>query len=146
MVAEAGPMSGTNHVHLVGPSVVHFSSVREAVEQQSGLFEFLKQMLTIGLGGIAGLAAIFTDESKIPDDIASRVTLGTFALSSIAVVVSATFGISTYANYLRQIGWLAGSGDEQFESLVRRHDEAKKIEERRSQIPATDKAGRHFKL
>lgn len=44
-----------------GPHVVHFSHVREVAEKEAGRFEFFKQMLAVGLGGIAGLAAIFTE-------------------------------------------------------------------------------------
>jgi hypothetical protein len=131
---------GQGPVHLVGPHVVHFSSVREAVEQQSGLFEFLKQMLTIGLGGIAGLAAIFTEEGKIPGDIASRVMLGIFAVSSMAVVIASTFGISSYANFLREIGWLAEGRDKQLASLARRDNNAKTLHEQLSRINPTDTA------
>jgi hypothetical protein len=90
-----------------GPHTVHFSHVKEAVESESGRFEFLKQMLTVGLAGIAGLAAIFTDQGKIPDQLLTRATLVGFALSAVALVIASALGISAYANYLRDVNRLS---------------------------------------
>src|SRR5208282_5855100 len=86
-----------------GPHVVHFSEVKETVEFESGRFEFFKQMLAIGLGGIAGLAAIFTDPDKIPVESWRVAMLSLFAVSAIVVVISSADGISTYANHLRDV-------------------------------------------
>jgi hypothetical protein len=86
-----------------GPHVVHFSDVKETVEVESGRFEFFKQILTIGLGGIAGLAAILTDPDKIPDEFWRIGMLSLFAIFAIVVVICSADGISTYANYLREV-------------------------------------------
>lgn len=60
-------------------------------------------MLTIGLGGIAGLAAIFTEPNKIPDEVLARSMIVLFAISAIVVVLFSAMGISTYANHLRHV-------------------------------------------
>jgi len=86
-----------------GLHVVHFSDVKEAVEVESGRFEFFKQMLAIGLAGVAGLATIFTDPDRIPDEFWRIAVLSLFAIAAIVVVISSADGISTYANYLREI-------------------------------------------
>lgn len=111
-------MSG--HTQPTGPHLVHFSDVKEVVEIESGRFEFFKQMLTIGLGGIAGLAAIFTDEGKIPDGAWSKGTLIAFAICAIVVVVWSAMGISTYANHLRDVHKL--SLDPNSDDLKRNRD------------------------
>jgi len=88
---------------MVDTHIVHFSPVKEVVERESGRFEFFKQMLTVGLGGLAGLAAIFTDADKIPDDLLLRIPLGLFALCALVVVIACADGISVYANHLRHV-------------------------------------------
>jgi hypothetical protein len=93
--------------HPTGPHVVHFSAVKEVVEIESGRFEFFKQMIAVGLGGIAGLAAIFTERSKIPDEFLTRSTIIIFAISALVVVGWSAMGISTYANHLRDVDKLA---------------------------------------
>lgn len=60
-------------------------------------------MLTIGLGGIAGLAAIFTDSDKIPEDLWPRGMLSLFAICAVLVVIFSAMGISSYANHLRDV-------------------------------------------
>lgn len=60
-------------------------------------------MLAIGLAGIAGLAALFTDPDKIPDEFWQVATLSLFAISALAVVIASTNGISTYANHLQDV-------------------------------------------
>lgn len=85
------------------PHLIHFSPVKEVVEKESGRFEFFKQMLIVGLGGIAGLAAIFTDADKIPEDLWLKVPLAIFAVCALVVVIASANGISTYANHLRHV-------------------------------------------
>ncbi len=92
---------------LSGPYVIHFSPVKEVVERESGRFEFFKQMLAIGLGGIAGLAAIFTDADKVPEEALLKVSLSVFGLCAIAIVIYSGNGISAYANHLRDVKKLA---------------------------------------
>jgi hypothetical protein len=94
-----------------GPHVVHFSAVKEVVEIESGRFEFFKQMLTMGLAAIAGLAAIFTEPDKIPGELVSRITIVLFAVSAIVVVIWSAMGISTYANHLRDVDNLSRNPD-----------------------------------
>ena len=91
--------------------LVHFSPVKEVVEEESGRFEFFKQMLAIGLGGIAGLAAIFTDADRIPEEFCLKASLAVFAVSAIFIVVFSGMGISAYANHLRDIKNLADNAD-----------------------------------
>src|SRR5260370_11520971 len=91
--------------------LIHFSPVKEVVEKESGRFEFFKQMLAIGLGGIAGLAAIFTDADKIPEEFYLKAILAIFALSAILVVIASGMGISAYANHLRDVKKLADNTD-----------------------------------
>jgi hypothetical protein len=96
-VLAAGTMSGTGLTH------VRFSPVKEAIEAQSGRLEFLKQALTLGLAGVAGLAALFIDADKVPTGLASRLAVCTGGLALLAVVFFALCGIGTYAQFLRLI-------------------------------------------
>jgi hypothetical protein len=107
-----------------GPHVVHFSDVKEVVEIESGRFEFFKQMLTVGLGGIAGLAALFTEQNKIPDEPLAKSMLTIFAISAIVVVIWSAMGISTYANHLRDVERLAR--DRQSSALKTKRDQSEK--------------------
>lgn len=86
-----------------GPHLVHFSAVKETVEIKSGQFEFFKQMLAIGLAGVAGLAAIFTEPTRIPEEFLARSMIVLFAITAILVVIFSAMGISTYANHLRHV-------------------------------------------
>jgi hypothetical protein len=108
-------MSGGGHpVHTV-----HFSTVKETVEVQSGRFEYLKQILTIGLAGIGGLAAIFTDEGKIPEDPYLVATIGVFGVAMLFTVIYAAMGISTYANLLGDVKDEADSPSDEHKERVK---------------------------
>jgi hypothetical protein len=72
----------------------------EEIEAQSGRFEFLKQCLTLGLAGLAGTAALFTDASKLPTLTLTIITLGVFGVALVAITGGSLFGISGYANLL----------------------------------------------
>jgi hypothetical protein len=82
---------------------INFTQVKEAVEAQSGRFEFFKQMLTLGLAGIAGSAAILIDSTKIPSDLASIITISIFGTALLVTSSASAMGLSTYANFLRAI-------------------------------------------
>jgi hypothetical protein len=76
------------------------SPVKDAIDTNSGRFEFLKQTLTLGSAGIAGIAALFTDPSRIPSDVLSKLAILVGAVGLAIVVAYATMGLSTYANLL----------------------------------------------
>ena len=62
---------------------------------------FLKQALTIGLAGLAGTAAFFTDTSKIPSDSMTIGAIIVMGLMLLATVGASLMGLSTYANLLK---------------------------------------------
>jgi hypothetical protein len=107
-----------------GPHVVHFSNVREVAEKEAGRFEFFKQMLAVGLAGIGGIAAIFTETGKIPEWPLLRVSLAIFAICAVVVVISSSDGISVYANHLRDVRKLADNTNEQQEQSLKRKVDA----------------------
>jgi hypothetical protein len=76
------------------------SPVKDAIDANSGRFEFLKQALTLGSAGIAGLAALFTDPTRVPADGFSKGTVLGGAIGLGIVVAFAIMGLSTYANLL----------------------------------------------
>lgn len=76
------------------------SPVKDAIDANSGRFEFLKQSLTLGLAGIGGVAALFTDPSRIPADNLSKILLLVAGAGLLFVVAFAIMGLSTYANLL----------------------------------------------
>jgi hypothetical protein len=76
------------------------SPVKDTIDSNSGRFEFLKQALTLGLAGIAGVAALFTDSSRVPADTFSKWTIFGSAIGLALVVAFAIMGLSTYANLL----------------------------------------------
>ena len=88
---------------MSGTTSVVFSPVKEAIEVQSGRFEFFKQALTLSLAGIAGLAALFADVDKIPSDYWTRLVISLTGIILLATAAASIFGISSYANLLRQI-------------------------------------------
>jgi len=77
--------------------------VKEAIDAQSGRFEFFKQALTLGSAGIAGLAAILTDETKIPQTILRKLLVAGCGVLLLATIVAAVWGISVYANLLTRL-------------------------------------------
>lgn len=89
------------------------SQVKDVIDAQSGRFEFLKQTLTLGAAGLAGIAALFTDPTRIPTDLYSRIAVAIAGLSLISIVAFATMGLSAYANALttlaREKGLMAPS-------------------------------------
>jgi hypothetical protein len=74
--------------------------VQAAINAQSGRFEFFKQSLTLGLAGIGGIAALFTDTTKIPAEPWARILIGAGGFLALVTVAAALFGISAYANLL----------------------------------------------
>ena len=76
-------------------------AVKDEIDAQSGRFEFLKQALTLGLAGLAGTAAFFTDTSKIPDNGWSVFAIIVMGLALLATVAVSLMGISVYANLLK---------------------------------------------
>lgn len=75
--------------------------VKDAIDAQSGRFEYFKQCLTLGLAGIGGAAALLTDPAKVPGDVLSKWVVALAGCSLLATVVSAVFGISSYANLMK---------------------------------------------
>lgn len=76
------------------------SPLKDTIDANSGRFEFLKQTLTLGLAGIGGVAALFTDPSRIPSDALSKWVLLAAGAGLLFVVAYAIMGLSTYANLL----------------------------------------------
>lgn len=77
------------------------SELKNTIDSQSGRFEFLKQCLTLGSAGLAGVAAVFSDPEKIPSGSGARFLVCLIGISLISTVGFALFGISSYANLLR---------------------------------------------
>jgi hypothetical protein len=75
--------------------------VKNEIDAQSGRFEFFKQALTLGLAGLAGTAAFFTDTSKIPEDGWSIAAIIVMGLALLATVAASLMGLSVYANLLK---------------------------------------------
>ncbi len=79
------------------------SGTKDTIDVQSGRFEFFKQSLTLGTAGLAGTAALFTDQSRVPTDLFSQIMVSGLGLSLTAVVAVAMMGLSTYANLLTAV-------------------------------------------
>jgi hypothetical protein len=79
------------------------SGTKDTIDAQSGRFEFFKQSLTLGTAGLAGTAALFTDQSRVPTDLFSKIMVSSLGLSLTAVVAVAMMGLSTYANLLTAV-------------------------------------------
>jgi len=75
--------------------------VKDEIDAQSGRFEFLKQALTLGLAGLAGTAAIFTDTTKIPSNPPAIAAVCVIGAALLALVGFALMGLSVYANLLK---------------------------------------------
>jgi len=84
------------------PVEIRFSPVKEAIESQSGRLELLKQALTLGLAGVAGLAALFIDADKVPAGFWIKGLICARGVALLAVAALAICGIGAYANFLRQ--------------------------------------------
>ncbi|RQH12674.1 hypothetical protein [Bradyrhizobium sp. RP6] len=76
------------------------SSLKDTIDANSGRFEFLKQTLTLGLAGIGGVAALFTDPSRVPADGLAKWMLVVAGAGLLVVVAFAIMGLSAYANLL----------------------------------------------
>jgi hypothetical protein len=74
--------------------------IKDTIDANSGRFEFLKQTLTLGLAGIGGVAALFTDPSRVPSDTFSKWVLVLAGAGLVFVVAFAVMGLSAYANLL----------------------------------------------
>jgi hypothetical protein len=74
--------------------------IKDTIDANSGRFEFLKQTLTLGLAGIGGVAALFTDPSRVPSDDFSKRVLVVAGAGLLFVVAFAVMGLSAYANLL----------------------------------------------
>lgn len=85
---------------LNGTGTPTSSPLKDTIDANSGRFEFLKQTLTLGLAGIGGVAALFTDPSRIPSDAPSKWVLLAAGAGLLFVVAFAIMGLSTYANLL----------------------------------------------
>jgi hypothetical protein len=77
-----------------------YDPVQKTIDVQSGRFEFFKQLLTLSAGGLAGMAALFTDPAKVPSDLFSRLCVGLAGLGLGACVLTCLSGISVYSNLL----------------------------------------------
>jgi hypothetical protein len=75
-------------------------SLKNAIDSSSGRVEFLKQALTFGLAGIAGIAVLFTDHARIPADSLSKFAIFFAAIGFAMVASFAVIGFSAYANLL----------------------------------------------
>lgn len=75
--------------------------LKDEIDAQSGRFEFFKQSLTLGLAGLAGTAAFFTDASKIPENLSSILVVITMGFALIGTVGFSLMGLSVYANLLK---------------------------------------------
>jgi hypothetical protein len=75
--------------------------VKDEIDAQSGRLEFLKQALTLGLAGLAGTAAFFTEPSKIPTDAWSIGAIVIMGLALLSTVGASLMGLSVYANLLK---------------------------------------------
>jgi len=84
------------------------SPLKDAIDAQSGRFEFFKQVLTLGSVGLAGIAALFTDSARIPTDVVSKGTLAAAGLALLTIVAYAAMGLSDYANLLTALAREAG--------------------------------------
>jgi outer membrane protein OmpA-like peptidoglycan-associated protein len=87
------------------------SPVKDAIDAQSGRFEFFKQTLTLGSAGLAGIAALFTDPARIPTDVAKWAVFAA-GVALFTMLLFAVWGLSTYANLLtalaREVGLITG--------------------------------------
>jgi hypothetical protein len=75
-------------------------TVKDAIDLNSGRFEFLKQTLTLGSAGIAAIAALFTDTARIPSDLLSKWVIFVAGLALAVVIYNSVMGLSVYANVL----------------------------------------------
>jgi hypothetical protein len=76
---------------MAGPSA---DPIQDATRAQSGRLEYFKYALILGAAGIAGLAALLTDESRIPETLLRKVLVGASGVIFFLLIVTAVFGIS----------------------------------------------------
>jgi hypothetical protein len=95
---------------MTDSSIVPSSPVKEAIDSNSGRFEFLKQTLTLGSLGIAGIGALFTDPARIPSDIWSKIAVLIAGISLAVTVYYSVTGLSVYANLLTSTATVAAGG------------------------------------
>jgi membrane-bound ClpP family serine protease len=88
------------------------SPLKDTIDANSGRFEFLKQTLTLGLAGIGGVAALFTDSSRVPSDTFSKWMLLCAGAGLLFVVAFAIMGLSAYANLLTVTAKVPRNDDE----------------------------------
>jgi hypothetical protein len=74
--------------------------VKDDIDAQSGRFEFFKLTSTLGTAGLGGMAALFTDSTKIPSDLGSIILAGSCGVLFILTVFSCVSGEYSYANLL----------------------------------------------
>jgi hypothetical protein len=79
-------------------------TVQGEIDIQSGRVEYLKQSLTIALAGLAGIAVLFTDKSKLPTAWWPWLSAVAASLLLLLTAAMAYMALSTYANLLKQIG------------------------------------------
>jgi hypothetical protein len=91
-----------------GTGLIQATPVKDAIEAYSGRFEFFKQALTLGSAGLAGMAALFTDPTRVPTDIIAKVLAVLSGASLLFMVAWAAMGISSYGNLLTSIARKAG--------------------------------------
>jgi hypothetical protein len=99
------------------------SPLKDTIDANSGRFEFLKQSLTLGLAGIGGVAALFTDPSRIPSDTLPKWMLVFAGAGLLFVVAFAIMGLSAYANLLTVTAKVPGDKQEvtKYSNGVRNH-------------------------
>jgi hypothetical protein len=76
------------------------SPVKDAIDSNSGRFEFLKQTLTLGSAGIGGIAALFTAPARIPSDPVSKASILVGGVARGFVIYYSVMGLSVFANLL----------------------------------------------
>jgi hypothetical protein len=89
------------------PSVA--APVKDAIDAYSGRFEFFKQALTLATAGLAGIAALFTDPTRIPTDFGGLAAVTTLAAAFLLMIGGAVSGLSAYANLLKAVAIQAGT-------------------------------------
>jgi len=88
---------------------VEFSAVREAAEAQAGRLEVVRQAITVGLAGLAGVGILlFTDSGTYLNRLGMKVAAGA-GVALVLSLVASIHTLTTYANYIRVLGGEAGA-------------------------------------